>query len=77
MLRKLLALSCVVAHNSIETAWINGAGIRLRDLPALGAAIERAIVVDNEVTMSAPEGTVFGAKDPQTRRWTYTSPGIT
>ena len=50
----------MVAHNSIDAAWTNGAGIRLRDLPALGAAIERAIVVDNDVTMSAPEGTVFG-----------------
>jgi hypothetical protein len=52
--------SYMVAHNSIDTAWTNGAGIRLRDLPALGAAIERAIVVNNDVTMSAPEGTVFG-----------------
>lgn len=50
--------SYVIAHNSINSAFPNGAGIRVRDLA--GAAIERAIVVDNDVTMSAPEGTVFG-----------------
>ena len=53
--------SYLVAHNSIDSAWTNGAGIRLRDLTALGAAVERAIVVDNDVTMSAPESAVYGA----------------
>jgi hypothetical protein len=53
--------SYLVAHNRIDSAWANGAGIRLRDLTALGAAMERAIVVDNDVTMSAPPSVVFGA----------------
>jgi hypothetical protein len=53
--------SYLVAHNSIDSAWTNGAGIRLRDLTALGAAVEGAIVIDNDVTMSAPESVVYGA----------------
>src|SRR5712692_6409462 len=52
--------SYLVAHNRIDSGWANGAGIRLRDLTALGSAVERAIVVDNDVTMSAPQGVVFG-----------------
>ena len=36
------------------------AGIRIRGYPALGAAIERATITDNDVTMSAPEGAVLG-----------------
>ena len=38
-----------------------GAGIRVHGNPGLGEVIARAIVADNDVTMSAPEGTVFGA----------------
>jgi hypothetical protein len=59
--------SYLIAHNTIDSAWANGAAIRLQGQPDPFApsndsgVIERAIVVDNDVTMSAPEGTVFGA----------------
>jgi Right handed beta helix region len=49
-----------IAHNRIDVADPNGAGIRLRGYPKLGASIERAIVTDNDLTMSAPEGSVLG-----------------
>jgi hypothetical protein len=52
----------LVAHNSIDSAFQNGAGIRVQGQAGLGLATERAIVVDNDVTMSAPEGTVFGTE---------------
>lgn len=52
--------SYAVAHNIIEVADPDGAGIRIRDYPALGAAMEHATITDNDVTMSAPEGAVFG-----------------
>ncbi len=48
-----------IAHNSIQSDWANGAGIRVHakfaDWPIAGA-----IVVDNDVTMSASESAVFG-----------------
>ena len=54
--------SYLIAHNSIDCGWASGgaAGIHVqgRALPEPPEA--RAIVVDNDVTMSAPEGTVFG-----------------
>jgi hypothetical protein len=52
--------SYLIAHNSIDCAWASGlqAGIRLQSRP--GQPVSHAIVVDNDVTMSAPEGTVFG-----------------
>jgi hypothetical protein len=40
----------------------NGAGIRIKSYPPLGAAMEHATITDNDVTMSAPEGTVFGVE---------------
>jgi hypothetical protein len=50
--------SYLIAHNTIDSAWAKGAGIRVQGNPGLTEA--GAIVVDNDVTMSAPEGTVFG-----------------
>jgi len=50
--------SYLITHNSIDSAFRNGAGIRVKELA--GAGLERAIIMDNDVTMSAPEGTVFG-----------------
>jgi len=52
--------SYLVAHNSIQSAWATGAGIRVHG----GFAewpINGAIVMDNDVNMQAPEGAVFGA----------------
>jgi hypothetical protein len=51
--------SYLIAHNSIVAEWATGAGIRVQGNAGLPEAA--AIVVDNDVTMSAPEGTVFGA----------------
>jgi hypothetical protein len=52
--------SYLIAHNTIDCAWASGlqAGIRLQTRP--GQAVSHAIVVDNDVNMSAPAGTVFG-----------------
>ena len=50
-----------IAYNLISVADPNAAGIRIRDFPELGAAIERATITDNDVTMSAPDGAVLGA----------------
>jgi hypothetical protein len=52
--------SYLIAHNVIDVADPNAAGIRIRGYPALGAAIERATITDNDVTMSPPEDAVFG-----------------
>lgn len=53
--------SYLVAHNRIDMADPNGAGIRLRAYPGL-AAIESATVTDNDVTMSAQEEAALGAR---------------
>ena len=52
--------SFLIAHNTIDCAWTSGqqAGIRLQTRP--GQPVSHAIVVDNDVNMSAPAGTVFG-----------------
>ncbi len=52
--------SYLIAHNTIDCAWASGlqAGIRLQTRP--DEPLSQAIVVDNDVNMSAPEGTVFG-----------------
>ena len=52
--------SFVIAHNIIDCAWASGlqAGIRLQTRPS--QTVSRASIVDNDVNMSAPEGTVFG-----------------
>jgi hypothetical protein len=50
--------SYVIAHNSIDCGWPQAQGIgvfsQIAEWP-----MERAVVVDNDVTMSPPEGTVF------------------
>jgi hypothetical protein len=48
-----------VAGNSIEVADPNGAGIRVRGYPALGAAVEHATITENDVTMSVAEGVEY------------------
>jgi Right handed beta helix region len=52
--------SYLVAHNSIQSDWAKGAGIRVNGGIA-GWQITRAMVVENDVTMSAPDDTIFGA----------------
>jgi hypothetical protein len=52
--------SYLVAHNSIDCGWAQGAGIAVFSQFSAWP-IESAIIVDNDVNMSAPEGTVFGA----------------
>ena len=51
--------SYLVAHNSIQSDWATGAGIRVHGGFA-GSPITGAIVMDNDVNMSAPESTIFG-----------------
>lgn len=50
--------SYLVAHNSIDCAWAEGVGIRVHTQNNIWP-VSRAIVVDNDITMTAPEGTVF------------------
>jgi hypothetical protein len=52
--------SYFVAHNRIDYADPDAAGIRVRGFPGTGAIIEHATVVDNDVTMSVAEGKAFG-----------------
>lgn len=52
--------SYLIAHNTIDCAWAQGAGIRVQT-QFNAWPVTRAIVVDNDVIMSAPEGTVFDA----------------
>jgi hypothetical protein len=49
--------SYLIAHNTIVCEWATGAGIRVQGSAGLEEA--GAIIVDNDVTMLAPEGTVF------------------
>ena len=51
--------SYLIAHNSIVSQWATGAGIRVQGNAGLTEA--GSIVADNDVTMRAPEGKVFGA----------------
>jgi hypothetical protein len=51
--------SYLIAHNSVISEWATGAGIRVQGNAGLEEA--GAIVADNDLTMTAPEGTVFGA----------------
>jgi hypothetical protein len=53
--------SYLIAHNSIDCGWANGAGTAINVFATGFAPEASAIVVDNDITMSAPEGTVFGA----------------
>jgi hypothetical protein len=48
-----------IAHNSIVSEWATGAGIRVQG--SVWSPESNAIVVDNEIAMSAPEDTIFGA----------------
>jgi hypothetical protein len=62
VIRIVGAGSYVIAHNSIDCGWPDGSatGINLIGQPPPVAPRNSAVVVDNDVTMSAPEGTVFG-----------------
>ena len=53
--------SFLIANNTINCLWTSGqqAGIRLMTSP--GEAVSHAVVADNNVNMSAPEGTQFGS----------------
>jgi hypothetical protein len=51
--------SYLIAHNVIDVADPNGAGIRIKGCSA-GGATERASITDNDVSMSAAEGAVLG-----------------
>jgi len=55
--------SYLIAHNRIDCGWAQAQGI-VAGIVAFSQfaewPMERAIVVDNDVTMSPPEGTVFG-----------------
>jgi hypothetical protein len=48
-----------IAHNSIESEWASGAGIRVQG--SAWSPESNAIVVDNDIAMSAPEHTIFRA----------------
>jgi hypothetical protein len=52
--------SYLVAHNSIESKWATGAGIRVHGGFA-GWPVTGAIVLDNDVNMPAPASSIFGA----------------
>jgi hypothetical protein len=53
--------SYLIAHNSIDCEWAPADAEGIGVFSQFAAwPMERAIVVDNDVTMSAPEGTVFG-----------------
>jgi hypothetical protein len=50
--------SYLIEHNAIVSEWAAGAGIRVQG--SAWSPEANAIVADNDVTMSAPEGTFFG-----------------
>jgi len=53
--------SYLIAHNSIDCGWVQGMAEGIGVFSQSAAwPMEGAVVVDNDVTMSAPEGTVFG-----------------
>jgi hypothetical protein len=53
--------SFLIAHNTINCLWSSGlqAGIRL--MTRANEPVSHALVVENDINMSAPEGTKFGA----------------
>jgi len=53
--------SYLIAHNYIDCGWANGGATGINMFAQAFAPEASAIVVDNDVTMSALEGTVFGA----------------
>lgn len=60
-LRAVGSGSYLIAHNSIDCGWPDPAatGINVFGNSATAPPLMNAIVVDNDVTMSAPEGTAF------------------
>jgi hypothetical protein len=53
--------SYLIAHNSIDCGWAPGDAQGIGVFSQIAAwPMEGAVVVDNDITMSAPEGTVFG-----------------
>ncbi len=52
--------SYLIAHNSVDCGWADGAAVGINVFGLSAAPEASAIVMDNDVTMSAPEGTVFG-----------------
>jgi hypothetical protein len=53
--------SYLIAHNSIDCGWANGAATGINVFGQGISAETNAIIVDNDVTMSAADGTVFAA----------------
>ncbi len=53
--------SYLIAHNSLDCGWANGAATGINVFANGFSPEASAIIVDNDVTMSAPDGTVFGA----------------
>jgi len=51
----------LIAHNLIDVADPNGAGIKIKGC-AVGGATEGASITDNDVSMSAAEGALLGAE---------------
>lgn len=53
--------SYLIAHNSIDCGWPDAEAMGIGVFSQFGEwPMQRAIVVDNDVTMNPPEGTVFG-----------------
>jgi hypothetical protein len=53
--------SYLIAHNSIDCGWANGAATGINVFGQGISPETNAIIVDNDVTMSAADGTVFAA----------------
>jgi hypothetical protein len=53
--------SYLVAHNSIDCGWVDGVATAISVLGQGNFPQASAVIVDNDVTMSAPDGTAFGA----------------
>jgi hypothetical protein len=53
--------SYTVTHNTIDTAFGNAAGIRVQSRNS-ARPVAHAVVFDNDITMSAADGTVFGTE---------------
>jgi hypothetical protein len=53
--------SYLIAHNSIDCGWANGAATGINVFGQGFSPESNAVIVDNDVTMSAPAGTVFAA----------------
>jgi hypothetical protein len=51
----------LIAHNSIDCGWASGADTGINVFATQFSPEASAVIVDNDLTMSAPEGTVFAA----------------